>query len=80
MSLLDEPVKWAEAAVGKRYMFFILIGLHIALGFWAIWVTRKNGIDSMTFGILYFGVAHPCMYLYALKAVLTKYRMLSAEN
>ena len=77
MSLLDNPVEWTEATVGKRYVLILLYALHIFLGFAAIVFTRKNGIDSgMTFGILLFGIAYPCMYLYALKSLLDKYRQL----
>lgn len=77
MSLFDNPVEWAEATVGKRYHLPLFCGLHIFLGFTAIFVTRNNGIDGgMTFGILLFGIAFPCMYLYALKSLLDKYREL----
>lgn len=79
MSLLDNPVGWAEATVGKRYVLLFLYAVHIILGFAAIVVTRNNGIDGgMTFGILLFGIAYPCMYLYALKGLLNKYKQLVA--
>ena len=80
MSLFDNPVEWAEATVGKRYNLLLFYAVHIFLGFTAIVVTRNNGIDSgMTFGILLFGIAFPCMYLYALKSLLDKYRQLAPE-
>jgi len=77
MSLLDNPAGWAEATVGKRYKFFLICAVHVFLGFAAIVVSERKGIDSgMTFGILLFGIAFPCMYLYALRGLLTKYRQL----
>lgn len=77
MSLLDNPAEWAEATVGRRYKLLLICAAHVFLGVTAIVITRNNGIDGgMTFGILLFGIAFPCMYLYALKSLLDKYRQL----
>jgi len=77
MSLLDSPVEWAESRAGNRNVFRFLIATQIVLGFIAIYVVRLGEFASaMTFGILLFGMAYPCMYLYALRGVLAEYRSL----
>ena len=81
MSLLDDPVEWAESRVANRNTFLLLIATQIALGFIAIYVSRKGEFAAaMTFGILLFGIAFPCMYLYALRGLLAEYRNLSAPK
>jgi hypothetical protein len=77
MSLIDNPVEWAESRAGSRKIYLLLIATQIVLGFIAIFVSRKGEFAAaMTFGILLFGIAYPCMYLYALRSVLTEYRSL----
>ena len=81
MSLLDDPVEWAESRVANRNTFLLLIATQIALGFIAIYVSQKGEFaTAMTFGILLFGIAFPCMYLYALRGLLAEYRKLSAPK
>lgn len=79
MSLIDNPVGWAESRVGSRKIFLLLIATQIVLGFIAIFVSRKGEFAAaMTTGILLFGIAYPCMYLYALRGLLAEYRNLNA--
>jgi len=81
MSLIGDPVGWAESRVGSRNIFLLLIATQIVLGFIAIYVSRKGEFAAaMTFGILLFGIAFPCMYLYALRGLLGEYRNLSAHK
>jgi len=81
MSLIDNPVGWAEARAGNRNIFVLLIATQIVLGFIAIVVSRKGEYaNAMTSGILLFGIAYPCMYLYALRGLVAKYRNLNAPK
>jgi len=81
MSLIDNPVEWAESRVENRSIFLLLIATQIVLGLIAIIVSRKGEFaGAMTFGILLFGIAYPCMYLYALKGVLVEYRNMNAPG
>ena len=81
MSLLDNPVGWTESRVGNRKIFFLLVMTQIVLGLIAIFVSRSGEFAAaMTFGILLFGIAYPCMYLYALKGVLAEYHNLQASQ
>jgi len=75
MTLIDSPVEWAESRVGSRNVYYLLVATHIILGFLAITVSRRGDFaGAMTFGILLFGIAYPCMYLYALRGLLAEYR------
>ena len=81
MSLIDKPVEWAESRAGNRNIFVLLIATQIVLGFIAIIVVRKGEFANvMTFGILLFGIAYPCMYLYALRGLVAEYRKLMASR
>jgi len=81
MSLIDNPVRWAESRVGRRSIYLLLITTQIVLGFIAIIVSQKGEFaNAMTFGILLFGIAYPCMYLYALRGLLAEYRQLQTPE
>jgi len=81
MSLIDNPVSWAESRVGHRSIYLLLITTQIVLGFSAIIVSRQGEFaNAMTFGILLFGIAYPCMYLYALRGLLAEYKKLQAPE
>ena len=77
MSLFDDPVSWVEGAVGTRFKYLFISGVQVILGLIAIFFIQNTGHDhSLTFGILLFGIAFPCMYLYALKCLLNEYKKL----
>ena len=81
MSLIDSPVEWAESRVGSRNAYLLLVALHIVVGFLAIIVSKRGEFAvAMTFGILLFGIAYPCMYLYALRSLVVEYRKLNAHT
>ena len=81
MTLIDNPVEWAESRAGNRNIFILLIATQIVLGFIGIIVVRKGEYaNAMTSGILLFGIAYPCMYLYALRGLLAAYRNLNAPK
>lgn len=81
MSLLDNPVEWSESRVGNRNITRLLITTQIVLGFIAIYVSKMGEFaGAMTFRILLFGIAYPCMYLYALRRLLAEYRQLSPHK
>lgn len=77
MSLLDDPAGWAEGAVGSRAKLLLFIGGHVLIGLAGIIGIQGTGLDStFTFGIALFGIAFPCMYLYAMRGLLTEYKKL----
>ena len=64
--LFSDPVGWAKNQAGTKLRFYVFSGLHIGIYILLLVWNGASPTDGPYFAYLWFGVALPIIYLYAI--------------